>query len=456
MVGLETEFKNNILSYSRESTPKYNQSRGVSSIFKKNGLPRIDPPQVISSWKNSAFAQKPMTCILALMFCSLRAQSVGAEFQVNSYTTNNQSLANVAMDGLGNSIIVWSSFDQDGDRWGIYGKRYDSAGTPIGSEFQVSTFFSSNQIRPDVAMDGSGNFVVVWWSLSQDTDDYGIYGQRYDSVGDQEGSEFLVNTHTMGAQRDVSIAMGESGNFIIVWASLDQDGDGWGVYSRRYDSTGTPQSSEFQVNSHTTSHQSAPSVAMDSSGNFIVVWQSLGQDGDGSGVYGQRFDNAGNPVGLEFQINTYTTSFQSSPSVAMDGSGNFVVAWQSFIQDGDNDGIYGQRYDADGNPIGSEFRVNTCYFYIQRNPSIAMDDSGNFVVVWQSDNQDGDDLGVIGQQYDITGSPLGPEFQVNTYILDNQSNPAIAMEPDGNYIVVWQSYGQDGDGYGVYGQRYEP
>ncbi|MFP3387157.1 hypothetical protein, partial [Tritonibacter sp. SIMBA_163] len=76
-------------------------------------------------------------------------------------------------------------------------------------------------------------------------------------------------------------------------------------------------------------------------------WQSQGQDGDELGVYGQRYDASGAPVGGEFRANTETANDQSWPDVAGLAGGGFVVVWQSILQDG---GIYGQRYDASGNP----------------------------------------------------------------------------------------------------------
>jgi hypothetical protein len=397
--------------------------------------------------------------VLALLApASVWAQAIGPEFPVNTYTTGDQSLAKVAADSTGNFVVVWSSFDQDGDSWGIFGQRFSNTGSPLGTEFQVNTFVSGNQLRPALAMDRSGNFVVVWWSLGQDGDDYGIYGQRADSTGNPVGTEFKVNTNTTDAQRDASVAMDNSGSFVVVWSSLGQDGDSWGVYGQRYDSLGPPASSEFQVNTYTTSHQSAPAIAIDGSGDFVVVWQSFGQDGDGAGVYGQRFDNAGGALGVEFRVNSYTTSFQSSPSIAVHSSGDFVVVWQSFGQDGDSDGIYAQRYASSGAPAGSEFQVSTYFYNIQRTPSIAMHPSGAFVVVWQGKEQDQgiQDFGIIGRQYDNAGNPLGPEFVVNTFYEGPQERPSVAVGSAGGNIVVWQSHLQDGDGFGVYGQRNGP
>ena len=79
---------------------------------------------------------------------------------------------------------------------------------------------------------------------------------------------------------------------------------------------------EFHVNTFTTDTQYHPSVASDGSGNFVVVWSSRGgQDGDNAGIFGRRFNSAGVPLGPEFGVNTYTTDLQGSPSVASDRNG---------------------------------------------------------------------------------------------------------------------------------------
>ncbi len=117
------------------------------------------------------------------------------------------------------------------------------------------------------------------------------------------------------------------------------------------------------------------------------------------GIFGQRFASSGIPLGPESRVNTYTTSFPSGPSVAADSAGNFVVVWNS-RGDGSYDGVFGQRYASSGAPDGPEFRVNTYTISSQGYPSVAADSAGNFVVVWDSYfNQDGSGFGVFGQRY---------------------------------------------------------
>jgi len=119
---------------------------------------------------------------------------------------------------------------------------------------------------------------------------------------------------------------------------------------------------EFLVNTETASTQQADTpvaIASDDDGNFVVVWDSYGQDAALTwGVYGQRFAPDGTPLGAEFLINATFLSDQQGAAVAMNGSGEFVVAW-----DGEGvlgllfPGIYVRRYDASGNPLGTEVGV---------------------------------------------------------------------------------------------------
>ena len=134
----------------------------------------------------------------------------------------------------------------------------------------------------------------------------------------------------------------------------------------------------------------------------------------------------GNPVGPEFRVNTYTTGFQSYPDVAADTSG-FVVTWFG-DQDGSGYGVFGQRFSSSGAPLGSEFAVNTFTTGDQMFSSVASDPAGNFVVAWQSDGQDGSSFGVFGQRYSASGSPLGPEVRVNSFTTLGQSSPVVATD----------------------------
>ena len=109
----------------------------------------------------------------------------------------------------------------------IQGQRYDSAGAPQGGEFQVNSYTTSDQSFPAVASDAAGNFVVVWksdGSAGTDTSACSIQGQRYDSAGAPQGGEFQVNSYTTGDQRYPAVASDAGGNFVVVWQSYGRPG----------------------------------------------------------------------------------------------------------------------------------------------------------------------------------------------------------------------------------------
>jgi len=392
----------------------------------------------------------------------LTAAPIGSEFQVNTYTVGAQrtlpeSPQSVATDADGDYVVTWTSDAQDGSNDGIYAQRYNAAGVAQGSEFRVNTYMTSFQRYSTVAMDADGDFVITWSSTAQDGSGGGTYAQRYNAAGVAQGSEFRVNTHTTNAQIESTVAMDADGDFVVTWASFGQDGDAYGIYAQRYNAAGAAQGSEFQVNTFTTGTQRYSTVAMDADGDFVVTWSSSGnQDGDQYGVYAQRYNAAGVAQGSEFRVNTYTTNVQRFSTVAMDANGDFVVTWSSSTQDdGTFFGVYAQRYNAAGVAQGGEFRVNTYTTQSQRFSRVAMDADGDFVVTWTSFSQDGSDYGIYAQRYNAAGVAQGSEFRANTYTTDKQRDSTVAMDADGDFVVVWSSYTQDGGGYGIYAQRYD-
>ena len=161
------------------------------------------------------------------------------------------------------------------------------------------------------------------------------------------------------------------------------------------------------------------------------------------------------PVGGEFRVNTYTTLNQFQPAVTALSDGGFVATWASDGQDGSGWGVYGQRYDAAGAAVGDEFRANAATASYQQTPAATALANGGFVVTWQSWGQDGSGWGIYSQRYDAAGAAVGGEFRANTYTFSDQWSPAVTALADGGFVVTWTSNGQDGSGSGIYAQRYD-
>jgi hypothetical protein len=247
--------------------------------------------------------------------------------------------------------------------------------------------------------------------------------------------------------------MDEDG-FVVVWQSLQQDGNGYGIFGRRFNPVGTPLGLEFQVNSHTSDHQYEPVVAMGGGDDFFVVWTGHQQDGDSTGVFARRLTDIGIPIATEFQINSFTALNQRAPAVASAPNGDFVVSWQSFAQDGLNWGVFARRFDFAGAALATEFQVNMTTEYAQANPSVTVDDDGHFVIAYQGSGLDGSFYAIAARRYDSAGSALAAEFLANSHFDGSQTNPTVGAGDHGDFVIAWQSDGQDGAVGGVFARRF--
>jgi hypothetical protein len=405
-------------------------------------------------------SRRPPSALSLLSFLVLAAPTVwaqstaGPEFRVNSYTTGAQNGASATPRSDGSWMVAWETVGEDGSSSAVWGKHYDRFGAVHGPDFQCNTYTTGLQGGPDITT-GQYSGVVVWHSKGQDGSLGGIYGQRLNATHGMLGAEFRVNTHTTNYQYAPSVSMSPAGHFVVAWQSDGQDGSYYAVIARRYDNTGTPLTPEIRVNTYTTGPQLNVSVAAAASGDFVVVWQAgNNQDGGRDGVFGKRFNAAGVPQGAEFRVNTYTLDHQQYPAAAMADDGSFVVAWESLNQEGAGRGIYAQRYSPAGTPIGGEVHINAFTTNEQTSPDVAIDALGNFVVAWESFTQDGDQGGIFARRFDSAGNPRGNAFRVNTTTVNDQFEPTIGIDRVGNFMVIWTSTGQDGGDEGVFGQRY--
>jgi hypothetical protein len=394
-----------------------------------------------------------VVCGAALHAIPIAAQvavPIGPELQVNSYTTFIQNVPRASMTADGAFVVVWESYGQDGSYRGVFAQRFDSTGAPLAIEFKVNTFTDGNQYRPSIDAEANGDFVVVWASPNN-----GISAQRFDSSGGAQGGEVKVNSYTPAGQSEPAVALDADGDFVVAWTTYLQDGQGNGVAARRFNSAGAAQGLDFQVNLTTANTQRRPAVAADADGDFAIAWDSANQDGQFGGVLARRFDSSGAAQSGELAVNEHTLGAQIAPAIGMDFDGDFVVAWESFGQDALNTyGVFGRRFDSTGSALGGELRVSLYDQNHQRSAALAMASAGDFVVTWQSAYQDGSSTGVFGRRFTPSGLGLLSEFQVNAFTTSVQGVPAVAADDDRDFVVAWQSFGQDGNNLGVFAQRF--
>jgi hypothetical protein len=199
--------------------------------------------------------------------------------------------------------------------------------------------------------------------------------------------------------------MDADGDFVVAWQSSGQDGSQYGIYARRYNAAGQALGGEFLVNEGATAdHQAFASVAMDDAGNFVVAWRSA--DADNWGVYARRYNAAGQPRGDLFAVNQAVTGEQGPPAVAMDADGDFVVTWGTAPVHGGARGVAARRFTASG-AASDEFVVQPDGLTVLRGTAVAAAGDGDFVVSWL------DSTGVSARRYDAQGIPLSNRIQVS-------------------------------------------
>ncbi|MBV1865301.1 MAG: hypothetical protein KUG74_12845 [Rhodobacteraceae bacterium] len=381
----------------------------------------------------------------------------GTEFRASSFinTGNYTWQVGSSVAGLadGGYVVAWTSQGQDGNGNGIFGQYFNSKGTALGGEFQINTTWNLHQEAPSIAALDDGGFVVAWQSSGGSGVGYSIIGQRYDAKGKTVGGEFAISDPDTASQGAAIVTVLDDGSFVVTWNARDQDGDSWGIFARRFDKDGVAEGAEFQVNTYTLGVQTHPTVSALNDGSFVVTWASW-QDGDKDGIYGQRYDAVGNAVGSEFQVNTYTAGYQSGAKVAGLVNGGFMVMWNGEGAASEDNGIFAQRFDYLGRAAGTQFQVNSHTSDLQSDQEIVALADGGFVATWMSLHQDGDRAGIYGQRFDAGGDAVGKEFQINTFTDDGQDYPAIAALANGGFVVTWDSGDHAGNDDGIYGQQF--
>src|SRR5690606_24813254 len=104
---------------------------------------------------------------------------------------------------------------------------------------------------------------------------------------------------------------------------------------------------EVQANVFTSSAQERAALAASPTGEVVVAWDSRRQEHGSYGVFAQRFNAIGQPVGGEVHINQYLPNMQLAPALAYGPDGHVWFAWTSHGQDGAAGGIVARRFAPD-------------------------------------------------------------------------------------------------------------
>ena len=180
----------------------------------------------------------------------------------------------------------------------VYAQRFDADGLAAGEEIRLGDLTGRYQYVPAAAMTTDGRFLIGWQSIQRTTDPASsIACQLFGASGEAAGPAFQPHSNSEHHRVLVAPAVDGEGNFVTAWGRGDPESDVWNIHARLFDDAAGPSSAEFRVNVHEAGGQPWVNAAMAPDGRFVLVWHSEEQDGDDLGVFAQRFDAAGNPLG---------------------------------------------------------------------------------------------------------------------------------------------------------------
>ncbi|WP_125779608.1 dockerin type I domain-containing protein [Pseudoalteromonas rubra] len=249
------------------------------------------------------------------------------------------------------------------------------------------------------------------------------YAQTPEPVNDA----FLVNTFTPEEQLSPAMAHFDNGQFVVVWTSKKQDGNGSGVFAQRYDEFGVKVGTAFQVNTEVRGDQETPSIATLGDGSFVIAWQTRTLSGSGdSSLSMQRFDASGTRAGDEIAVYTSTDNYLSSLSVSSLSSGGFALGWS------ERNKSFTQTYNANGEATGTTIQTDTV-----KELTVEGTLDGGFITA--GFNFDG----IMVQKYTANGAATGAEHLVSS----DDGTPTdldlihvdTARLANGDLIVTWEA-----------------
>ena len=364
------------------------------------------------------------------------------------------------LDNILNPLVKDSQYDNDGDGFDNYDE-FDYRTDPhnpdtdndglsdsleassISERFKINTYTLGRQHYPSAAADGN-EYIVAWESKDQDGNGSGIFAQRITETGVKEGAEFTINTYTTDDQW-YPVVSSNGDRFIVVWDSEGQDLNGTGLFAQAL-SGGGFMNNEFKINTYTYGDQIEP-VIVSNGQTYYVCWNSNGQDTSLNGVFGQLIDSSGTKIGQEQRLNDYLQDNQQYPKTASNGKTYFVV-WESDGQDGEGEGVYGRVIDNDGSFLTTEIMLND-YTPSDQWAPVVISNGYSYLAVWSSKGQDGSDSGVYASLFDNEGNKIKNEFRINIYTTGQQVSPMLSSGGE-NYLIAWTSYCVSGLDSNVY------
>jgi len=399
---------------------------------------------------------KCIVCILSIhsiLLLGNEPETIVTDFQVNESMSTNFPGTDpvIGVADNGDYIVAW--LDKRSGQKNIYAQRFRSDGTPLGDNFLVNDDTKKNNrdhFPPAIAVDTSGDFVIVWADNRVSvTSPRRLYFQRYNKDGQPQGANKAVNMDLSDSftQSSPAVAYADSSHIIIVLNKYSN------IYMRKIDSQGNYLSELVKVNEEpVAATQQDAAIACNSNGSYVIAWQDIDYAINRPKICYRRFDTNDTPLGDQLRVDDASLGekfVQREAAVALNDSGEFIFSWT----DGRNDNldIFAQRFDADGQTLGGNFKVNDDPGDLdQRYSALAINPDGGCLITWANTLHSGD---VYGQLISELGEPVSGNFLVNDDTSGIQTNPDVGIDENDDFLITWQDNRNFGISYDIYLQK---
>jgi hypothetical protein len=387
---------------------------------------------------------------------------LGARVAASDCASCVKDFPSVAGTPSGRFLAVWQSADRlPPSHRSVPERLFTSWGAPRTAELPLDRR-PVEQFDVQVAATPQGTFVAVWSAVVGGQSD--VFAQRLAATGAPLGPLVRVSADPPRSPAPPSdfnpaVAVAADGGFAVAWMSLvppSPAGPGAppALLARRFDAAGRALGPSVQLSDGLVSGQRA-SACIDTADRLVVAWVSL--DGlfpfepSHKGVMVRRAGTNGQPLGAAIAL-ARPTNQDAAAAVACGPGSTFVVAWQGDRAPGaSRSAIYALQFTRAARAFAPPIRVDTSAAEFPRNPAMAFDRAGHFVVVWEGDAPEGGQR-VSGRRFALSGAPDGPELAIAPVDPAILAHPAIAMVGTaGGFVVLWR------DGLiGLTGQRFQP
>ncbi len=364
---------------------------------------------------------------------------VGAAFQVNSETAGDQSFPTVGMADDGRFVVVWSSAPISSLGSKVMVRRFRADGTPVDPEVEVGTAGTTRR-NPDVAVGPDGQFLVAYEEEQGDTDP--VLSVSYSASGEALSAPTRVFGLDSRSMFEPSVAARRDGRYVVAVRS-ETFSAVTNVRLRLVSATGTPEGSAVRFDSASNegyTNYAKPTVVVDGGGRTVVVY-SRGV----SQIQLRAFTSTLAPVGTPLIVAPVGGHQYTDLHVAENAGGGLAIAWEEYdASDPAAKDIWLRAYAPDFSALGPAVRANTFTLGNQSSPRVALDGSGRAWVTWESANQDGFQGGIYSQRYadlavaaedvpalgadvTVTPNPVGPSGASVHFVLDTPAEVRLVL-----------------------------